>query len=49
MKMNRLFLLSASLGMIILLSTGCKDEECGDPSDEQVYFIFGAFYGECVG
>jgi hypothetical protein len=49
MKMNRLFLLSVFCGITILLNTGCKDEECGDPSGEQAYFIFGAFYGECVG
>jgi len=47
--MNRLFLLSAFFGITILLSTGCKDEECGDPASKEAYFIFGSFFGECAG
>ena len=49
MKNNRLYILLAILGLVIIANTGCKDEECGDPNGDLEYFVFGHFYGECGG
>lgn len=47
--MNRLVILTAFFGMTLLVNSGCKDKECGEPAGELEYFIFGHFYGECGG
>jgi len=41
-------LLSITAILTIVIAS-CKDKECGDPNEDDHYFIFGHFYGECLG